>query len=343
MAPASEFGGGSSDSIAAVAPDHSGAELPDQLGEVRIVSHQYPSVLGCGDRHPQSGCPVPAPTGSGRLRWPPGPSSWLAGCGPNASCSSWDNLPVWWTYSRAAGFACGPYRGTCSGISLPVSILSIRVSHCRERLSASRSLGECVIPGAGANFCGLLRLRCPLRQMPPCWAGEGTARARDWAYLGTIAHINVLELMAAFMSLQHFRRRCEGRSVLVLTDNTTVAAYINRQGGTRSTSLTTTSSRLPPTFRWRTTLIADFLSRGKCLLSEWSLNPEVFDHLRVAWDLLELDLFANTFNHRLPMYCSRIQDPGAWALDDFSLHWGQFRSYAFPPFHLIPQVLRKVR
>lgn len=92
-----------------------------------------------------------------------------------------------------------------------------------------------------------------------------------------ILHINVLELLAAVMSLRHFRGACVGRFVLVLMDNTTVAAYINRQGGTPSASLNALAAQL---WRWfwandivpiankipgQDNLIADFLSRGKCL------------------------------------------------------------------------------
>lgn len=62
-----------------------------------------------------------------------------------------------------------------------------------------------------------------------------------------------------------------------------------------------------------------------------SLNIEVFAQLRVAWDPLEIDLFATTINHRLPKYCSRVEDLAAWALDTFSFHWGHFWGYASLP------------
>ena len=56
-----------------------------------------------------------------------------------------------------------------------------------------------------------------------------------------------------------------------------------------------------------------------------------------------VDLFATRFNHRLPFYVSPVLDPGAWALDALTLDWNALIAYAFPPFNLIPQVLRKIR
>lgn len=50
-------------------------------------------------------------------------------------------------------------------------------------------------------------------------------------------HINRLELKAIFLSLQAFLPRIQGSSVLIRTGNTTSMLYINKQGGTKSLSL----------------------------------------------------------------------------------------------------------
>ena len=47
-------------------------------------------------------------------------------------------------------------------------------------------------------------------------------------------HINVLELRAVILGLHHWATVLEGRHVLIATDNTTVVAYINKQGLTHS-------------------------------------------------------------------------------------------------------------
>ena len=44
-------------------------------------------------------------------------------------------------------------------------------------------------------------------------------------------HINLLELRAVFRSLKEFRTRLQGTTVLIQSDNTTVVAYINKEGG----------------------------------------------------------------------------------------------------------------
>ena len=45
-------------------------------------------------------------------------------------------------------------------------------------------------------------------------------------------HINVLELKAVSLALQRFKDQCQNQTVLVATDNSTVVAYITKQGGT---------------------------------------------------------------------------------------------------------------
>ena len=50
-------------------------------------------------------------------------------------------------------------------------------------------------------------------------------------------HINFLELKAVFLALKEFELLCRDQTVLVAMDNTTVVAYINKEGGMRSGSL----------------------------------------------------------------------------------------------------------
>ena len=44
-------------------------------------------------------------------------------------------------------------------------------------------------------------------------------------------HINHLELKAVFLALKEFRTLVLNKTVLIATDNTTVVAYINKEGG----------------------------------------------------------------------------------------------------------------
>ncbi|XP_071478129.1 uncharacterized protein [Diadema antillarum] len=152
--------------------------------------------------------------------------------------------------------------------------------------------------------------------------------AGRWSHRAAIRHINVLEFQAVQLSLQQFLPLLRGRTVLKRTDNVTVAAYINRQEGTRSTNL----SRLAAQFwRWcrhrditpvasyfpgQDNLIGDFLSRGRCLPSEWMLHQEVMSLIQRTMGPLRVDLFASALNHQLPLYCSRVRTPehGPWML-----------------------------
>ena len=60
-----------------------------------------------------------------------------------------------------------------------------------------------------------------------------TARG-SWSVPESKLHINYLELKAVFLALKEFQDLCVNQIVLVATDNTTVVAYINKEGGLRS-------------------------------------------------------------------------------------------------------------
>ena len=62
---------------------------------------------------------------------------------------------------------------------------------------------------------------------------ESMARG-SWSVPESKLHINYLELKAVLLALKEFQNLCVGKIVLVATDNTTVVAYINKEGGMRS-------------------------------------------------------------------------------------------------------------
>ena len=61
-------------------------------------------------------------------------------------------------------------------------------------------------------------------------------------------HINYLALKAVFLALKEFQDLCVGKIVLVATNNTTVVAYINKEGGMRSGPLCPTVENLDLVF-----------------------------------------------------------------------------------------------
>ena len=52
-----------------------------------------------------------------------------------------------------------------------------------------------------------------------------------WSVPESKLHINHLELKVVFLALKEFQDLCSNNIVLVATDNTTVVAYINKEGG----------------------------------------------------------------------------------------------------------------
>ena len=150
---------------------------------------------------------------------------------------------------------------------------------------------------------------------------EHTARGQ-WSLPESKLHINHLELKAVFLALKEFQTLVFNKTVLVATDNTTVVAYINKEGGMKSDSLCALlwrilswCTRQQVTLRarhipGRLNVIADKLSRlGQTIQTEWSLHPEVFQAVCSRWHQPQVDLFATRFNNKLPQFVSPVPDP----------------------------------
>ena len=169
-------------------------------------------------------------------------------------------------------------------------------------------------------------------------------------------HIHLLEMKALFLGLQAFQEDVAGHHVTAMCDNSTVVAYVNKQGGTVSRSLCLLTSRL---LRWtesfdihldarylpgESNVLADVLScRGQVVGTEWSLHPQVARALLRAWGNPSIDLFATCLNAKLPLYCSLVPDPQAVFEDAFRHPWDDLDLYAFPPFALVGRVIARVQ
>ena len=128
-------------------------------------------------------------------------------------------------------------------------------------------------------------------------------------------HINVLELRAVILALHHWATVLQGRHVLIATDNTTVVAYINKQGGTHSNLLLRLVVDL---FLWLQTqditprarhipaclnVIADRLSRpNQPIMKEYPLHPEVVNLIFRLWGTPVVDMFVKVHNTHLPQF-----------------------------------------
>ena len=141
-------------------------------------------------------------------------------------------------------------------------------------------------------------------------------------------HINVLELRAVQLTLLQWQGHVRDRSVLIETDNATVVAYVNNDGGTRSHSL---NRLVREVIFWclensvsleavhvagADNVHADALSRylqkpsrDRLKLVEWSLDQRVANRLFLLWGQPVLDVFATWENRKVLRFCSRLPDP----------------------------------
>jgi hypothetical protein len=190
------------------------------------------------------------------------------------------------------------------------------------------------------------------------WGGfiENHTAKGLWSPQEMVYHINSLELWAVRNSLRELELLVLGKKILVRSDNSTVVAYINKQGGTKSESLcretrslliwcierniVLTASFIPGVEN----LKADSLSRGASLfVGNWALSRSIFTELSLLRDFPSIDLFASRINNQLPVFCSRRWDPLAWETDALSFSWEGLAGYAFPPICLISRILQKIQ
>ena len=157
------------------------------------------------------------------------------------------------------------------------------------------------------------------------------------------------------LALKSFHQVIPHCHVLLSTDNTTVAAYLNKEGGARSRTLSFMATNLLDwcmkrhvslTARFvpgKLKVLADCLSRkGQIVHTEWTLHKGTLSQIFQFWETPHLDLFATRLNNRLPVFVSPFHDPQAWAVDAMSLSWEGMIAYAFPPIPLLMKVLVKM-
>jgi len=88
---------------------------------------------------------------------------------------------------------------------------------------------------------------------------------------------------------------------------------------------------------------ADFESRIIRKETEWKLNTQFLHRSLSKLNFTpEINIFASRVNKQFSKYVSYRCDPGAIAIDAFTLDWHLLKFYALPPFSVIPKVLQKV-
>ena len=228
----------------------------------------------------------------------------------------------------------------------------VRPSLASGGFAGGSETGSVLVDGEGSPVDGgSIRDTC---------AGSSPVFGRVFVGVGSdqekLLHINLLEMKALFLRLQAFQEDVSGRHVTVMCDNSTVVAYVNKQGGTVSRALCLLTSRL---LRWtesfdvhldarylpgENNVLADVLShRGQVVGTKWSLHPQVARSLLRRWGNPSIDLFATCLNAKLPLYCSLVPDPQAVFEDVFRHPWDDLDLYALPPFPLVSRVIARVQ
>ena len=169
-----------------------------------------------------------------------------------------------------------------------------------------------------------------------------------------MAHINVLELKAILFGLQSLCKNLKTH-IRIRTDNTTALAYVKNMGGTKSTECLDVASEI---WEWAQqngcwlsithipgvdNVLADLRSRKFKDHLEWSLSDDIFKDICKAFGKPKIDMFASRLNKKLTKYVSWEPAPDNWKTDAFSFSWTNEFIYCFPPFSLIPRVVRKIQ
>ena len=185
------------------------------------------------------------------------------------------------------------------------------------------------------------------------WTSRGEKTFGFWSASETEFHINVLEMKAVLFIFQCFFRQSFNISVLVRSDNTSVVAYINHQGGSCSTRLCSLALELWNFCIARNIMVqalhlpgsrnteADALSRMSSDDESYSLSQSVFDSIYYSLEFsLSVDCFASRLNYKLPLFYSWQFDPLSSMVNAFSVKW-LGGCYLFPPLPLINKVVSK--
>ena len=178
-----------------------------------------------------------------------------------------------------------------------------------------------------------------------------------WSASERLLHINHLEMLAVLRACQAFSPHVTHTVTRAHIDNTTVVAYINKEGGTRSWPLTLLARQV---LKWcdRQEVVlhavhiqgflnvqADALSRaGTAQSSEWALAQSEFKRICRQLGVPQFDLMATETNRVTEQFISPYPHPDAWAVDVFRTAWPtQALLYAFPPPSLVNRFIETAR
>ncbi len=219
----------------------------------------------------------------------------------------------------------------------PRPLIIAPIAHFMQTDASKKGWGACVLKDEGGKV---------IASAGGAWTDQMKER-----------HINVLELDAIRRGLAVLLPEIQNTHVLIETDNTTAAAYMNRMGGVRSEQCRFRAELIWQWLLsrgcWATTrylpgeenCTADRLSRKLSEGMEWQLQPSIFQAVCNHFQVFpQVDLFASEDNAQLPIFFSFQPQEQALGTDAFLYDWGKYdTAYVFCPFSVLPRVLQKVK
>ena len=170
---------------------------------------------------------------------------------------------------------------------------------------------------------------------------NGISTGGPWTREESQAHINWLELKAAFLATQTFvKHPCH---VQIFLDNQVAVAYINQMGATHSRQLcklavgfwdwcmkrqiTIHAEHLPG----KLNVLADYESHHLSDCSNWKLNPETFLQLNARFGPFTINLFASHWNKQVNRFSVGGQIRWHWQWMLWLTHGVKSTHMHFPP------------
>ena len=184
--------------------------------------------------------------------------------------------------------------------------------------------------------------------------GHFCQRNWDQEEINSDYHINLLEIRAASDGI--LALAVPGDKVRLHMDSMTACAYVRKQGGTKSTSLSQEACSLwqkalsrnieilaPHWLSTKDNVEADFLSRNSLTHWELFLEQDLFNYILGHFQVQPtLDAFASRETYKIDRYMSWYPDNKAVAQDALLHPWDSL-TYLFPPVPLLLKVLKLVR
>ena len=186
-------------------------------------------------------------------------------------------------------------------------------------------------------------------------AYKGKIAQGPWTREQSQLHINTKEMIAADMAVQSFLKEDQNMVVQLETDNMTTLVYIHKMGGTKNKDLNAIAIKIWEWCLARGIILivkhipgiynkeADLASREFRDNSDWKLCPQVFNQIQIRWGPISIDLFAKHWNRQVRRFYSWGPQPETLGQDALCQTWDLEGNFAFPPFCLIPKVVKKVR